>query len=31
MEFFLCNKRKTAFNLTIHENSAAAKALWGKF
>ena len=30
MEFFLCNKRKIAVKLTIHQNSAVSKALWGK-
>ena len=31
VEFFLCNKRKTAVKPTIHQNSVVSKALLGKF
>ena len=31
MEFFFCNKRKTAVKRTIDHNSAVLKALLGKF
>ena len=31
MELFLCNKRKTAVKLTIHQNSDFSKALLGEF
>ena len=30
-KFFLYNKHKTAVRWTIHQNSAASKALLGKF
>ena len=31
MEFFLCNKRKIAVELTVRQSSAVPKAFWEKF